>query len=152
MPFDDSAPARSALDEAVAVAGLAGGEVRLIGVFDETRHVSGFEPAACVIDEIIPRARRELDEALQSARARAQREEVTCSYIIVDASAPDIAPRIVEEADGWHADHIIVGSHGRRGLDRALLGSVAEDILRRSRVPVLVVRTTTQQKDTQPGP
>jgi nucleotide-binding universal stress UspA family protein len=46
----------------------------------------------------------------------------------------------VDEARRWGADLIVVGTHGRRGLDRLLLGSVAEGISRTSPVSVLLVR------------
>jgi nucleotide-binding universal stress UspA family protein len=57
--------------------------------------------------------------------------------------APDA---IVEAADEVRADLIVMGTHGRSGLSRLLLGSVAEQVLRRARCPVLFV------KETQPTP
>lgn len=51
-----------------------------------------------------------------------------------------VAEIIVEEATNWPADLLVVGSHGRRGLNRLFLGSVAENIIRIATVPVLVVR------------
>ncbi|HEY6972197.1 MAG TPA: universal stress protein [Candidatus Angelobacter sp.] len=48
--------------------------------------------------------------------------------------------KIVEAARQWPADLIVVGSHGRAGITRTLLGSVAEGIMRHSMCPVLVVR------------
>ncbi|SDY02978.1 universal stress protein [Halobellus clavatus] len=50
------------------------------------------------------------------------------------------AATIVEQADERDADHVVVGSHGRRGVSRLLLGSVAEHVARRSPVPVTIVR------------
>jgi nucleotide-binding universal stress UspA family protein len=47
---------------------------------------------------------------------------------------------IVKAAKDWGADLIVVGSHGRRGLTRALVGSVAETVMRHAPCPVLVVR------------
>jgi nucleotide-binding universal stress UspA family protein len=47
---------------------------------------------------------------------------------------------VLEAAAQNHATAIVVGSHGRRGLRRFFLGSVAESIVRRSDIPVLVVR------------
>lgn len=47
---------------------------------------------------------------------------------------------IVEYAEDHDVDHVVIGSHGRRGLSRVLLGSVAELVVRRSPVPVTVVR------------
>lgn len=50
------------------------------------------------------------------------------------------ARQIVEYADDEEFDHIVIGSHGRSGLTRILLGSVAENVARRSSVPVTIVR------------
>jgi nucleotide-binding universal stress UspA family protein len=52
-----------------------------------------------------------------------------------------VAHGVADAARDWKADLVVVGSHGRRGLGRVLLGSGAEDILRLAPVPVLVVRT-----------
>ena len=48
---------------------------------------------------------------------------------------------IVKTAKEWQADLIVIGSHGRRGLTRAMLGSVAEAVMRHAACPVLVVKT-----------
>lgn len=50
------------------------------------------------------------------------------------------AATIVDVADDVDADHVVVGSHGRQGVSRLVLGSVAEAVVRRSPVPVTVVR------------
>jgi nucleotide-binding universal stress UspA family protein len=51
-----------------------------------------------------------------------------------------ISDMIVAEAQAWPADLIVVGAHGRRGLHDVLLGSVADGVVRRASVPVLLVR------------
>ncbi len=50
------------------------------------------------------------------------------------------AAEIVKTAKEWRADIIVIGSHGRHGFQRALLGSVAEEVMRHAPCPVLVVR------------
>lgn len=55
-------------------------------------------------------------------------------------SKPQIAEKVVEEAMGWSADLIIIGTHGRRGIQHILTGSVAEEIMRISKIPVLLVK------------
>ena len=47
---------------------------------------------------------------------------------------------VAEESTVWDADLVVVGTHGRRGLSRVLLGSGAESVLRLATVPVLVIR------------
>lgn len=80
-----------------------------------------------------------------------QRTETLLSNARQTAAAADIpvetvtetgrpAPTIVEYAETHDIDQIIMGSHGRQGVSRLLLGSVAESVVRRSPVPVTVVR------------
>jgi len=47
---------------------------------------------------------------------------------------------ILEQAKGWHADVIVMGTHGRRGIFRLAMGSDAEQVVRGATVPVLLVR------------
>ena len=54
--------------------------------------------------------------------------------------AARVADLVVEQARQWGAELIVLGTHGRRGLGRALLGSDAEQVLRQAPVPVLLVR------------
>jgi len=49
------------------------------------------------------------------------------------------AEEIIKAADEWKADLIIIGTHGRTGLKRLFMGSVAEDVLRHSKIPVVVI-------------
>jgi nucleotide-binding universal stress UspA family protein len=55
----------------------------------------------------------------------------------------DPATEIVKAAQEWPADIIVMGSHGRQGISRVLLGSVAESVVRHAPCPVLVVRSKT---------
>jgi nucleotide-binding universal stress UspA family protein len=52
-------------------------------------------------------------------------------------------PTIVKKAKEWSADVIVIASHGRAGIPRALFGSVAEEVMRNAPCPVLVVRAQT---------
>jgi len=58
----------------------------------------------------------------------------------IEIPGPRIAEVIVAEAEKWPADLIIIGSHGRRGVSRLLLGSVAENVTRISHAPVMIIR------------
>ena len=51
-----------------------------------------------------------------------------------------VQQRVIAEAESWKADLIVIGTHGRRGVRRMVLGSSAEGILRAAPVPVLLVR------------
>ena len=73
---------------------------------------------------------------LEAARSRvADRAEVE-----IDTVVGQVPSQIITYAEEHDFDHIIVGSHGREGVSRILLGSVAELVVRRAPVPVTVVR------------
>jgi nucleotide-binding universal stress UspA family protein len=65
---------------------------------------------------------------------------------LVDRPGLRLGEAVAEEAQKWRADLIVVGTHGRRGIGRALLGSGAEQIIRMSTIPVLTVRGNDQDK------
>ncbi len=54
---------------------------------------------------------------------------------------------IAEEARAWNADLIVIGTHGRRGIERILWGSDAEQVMRVAPVPVLLVQKTGSEDD-----
>lgn len=56
-----------------------------------------------------------------------------------------IADTIVAEADKWKADLIVLGTHGRRGIRRLVMGSVSEGVIRRTTLPVLLARSETER-------
>lgn len=84
-------------------------------------------------EEIVEESTSFLDEYAKGAEE--QGVEATKEYKVGDPSE-----EIVEYAEENEVDHIVMGSHGRSGVSRVLLGSVAEDVTRRSPVPVTVVR------------
>jgi nucleotide-binding universal stress UspA family protein len=58
----------------------------------------------------------------------------------VEAAGQRLAEVVNKEVQSYHADLIVLGTHGRRGIGRVLLGSGAEQIIRAALVPVLVIR------------
>jgi len=74
------------------------------------------------------------------ADARASAETAGLDVVETELSVGRPATGIVDYAERTAVDHIVMGSHGRNGLTRFILGSVAEQVLRRSTVPVTIVR------------
>lgn len=87
-------------------------------------------------DEEFKNEHEKAEHVLESARESIP-DDVS---VETDVEVGDPAQSIVEYADTNDADHIVIGSHGRQGVARFLLGSVAETVVRRSVVPVTVVR------------
>jgi len=88
-------------------------------------------------EEWYEEARDDAEALFEEARERAAEADVTVDSV-VEVGRPSRV--IVEHADAEDFDQIVVGSHGRSGVSRILLGSVAETVVRRSSVPVTVVR------------
>ena len=65
---------------------------------------------------------------------------VSAESHVVDKPHQRLGESVADEAADWGADLVVLGTHGRRGLGRMLLGSGAEQVIRLSPVPVLVVR------------
>lgn len=81
--------------------------------------------------EILGKAENTLREAGVSAEVK---------LLEIETLGHRVAEEIASEAAAWPADLIIIGSHGRRGVSRLLLGSVAEGVSRVSHTPVLIIR------------
>lgn len=77
---------------------------------------------------------------LEDAEAIAKAAGVRVEKRLVDMPAQRLGETVAENAKEWKADLVVIGSHGRRGVGRLLLGSGAEQIMRLAPVPVLCVR------------
>ena len=77
-----------------------------------------------------------MSEAVHDVAARARRSGADASFLVWDG---DPAESIIAAAEAESADLIVVGSHGRNRVGRAILGSVSDEVVRTSPCPVLVV-------------
>ena len=136
VPVDGSEPSNKALVAALQLAREAGGRVRLLQVFDELAYVSGFEMTTQVLQSARDYAQRILDDTLAIANASG----VPADTLLVDTVGARLGEVVADEARAWEADLVVVGTHGRRGVGRVLLGSGAEQVIRLAPVPVLAVR------------
>jgi nucleotide-binding universal stress UspA family protein len=84
--------------------------------------------------------RWQLDHAHELCERSGANSGVRCMTQIIDAHGASIPGALMQAAQAFEADLIVMGSHGPRGVRRHLIGSVAETILRSSHVPVLTVR------------
>ena len=141
VPVDGSETAQKALTTALQMARESNGCVHLVHV------VEGLTPMAAdpygaysgeVIEVMRQSGRKILDDALALARA----EGVQADTQLFDNFGERLAELVVDSATRFNADLLVVGTHGRRGLGRVLMGSGAEQIIRLSTVPVLVLRSS----------
>jgi len=133
---DFSDTGRRAADWAVDLARSL--EARLVVLHAYDLPVVGVPDGAFIVDaRTAAKLSEQAQRALDAETARLRELGAAPEGLLLQGDPRDAIPRAAE-ATG--ADLVVVGSHGRRGLSRALLGSVAESIVRTSRVPVLVVR------------
>ncbi|MFB6243502.1 MAG: universal stress protein [Halobaculum sp.] len=135
--FDGSEQARAALT--FAADEWSESSFRLVYVIDPT--VGGYAARSSVpsaAEEWYEETRAEAEATLQDG-VDLIRDSVA-GRIETDTAVGKPAKTLVEYAEDHDIDHVVVGSHGRTGVSRLLLGSNAERIVRRSPVPVTVVR------------
>jgi nucleotide-binding universal stress UspA family protein len=118
---------------------------------DAWTYANGFETPAVYCEEVLPRMRRGGERILAEARERVANAGVAVSVVLVEEVAHPVADLVVAQANEWRADLIVIGSHGRRGFDRAMMGSDAERIVRCAPVPVLVVRDPSESPASPDG-
>lgn len=140
VPIDGSPTSERGLSEAIALARLTQGCLRLFHAIDDMSLVGAYEGAAVYAGNLMSAFRAAGEDILAAARRRVLDEGVACDMALVETCAGRVSDLVVEHARSWPADLIVIGTHGRRGIRRALLGSDAEDIVRRASVPVLLLR------------
>jgi nucleotide-binding universal stress UspA family protein len=103
---------------------------------DPLQYMTGFEASQEVLSIIQTNAQAVLKEAASVAK----RAGVEAECELLDKVGQRLGDIMAQEALAWKADLVVVGTHGRRGVGRVLLGSGAEEIIRLCPVPVLVIR------------
>jgi nucleotide-binding universal stress UspA family protein len=139
VPVDGSETSSKALVAALQLAREGGGRVRLVHVLDQLAFLStGYGPVGDLLQIAEQGATQVLSDALEMAKAAG----VPADTRMLRLPGGRIGELVAQEASEWEADLVVVGTHGRRGVSRVLLGSGAEQVLRLAPVPVLAVRNT----------
>jgi nucleotide-binding universal stress UspA family protein len=139
VPIDGSEPAKAALAEAIRIARATGGELRLLHIIEE-RIVYSVPEATILSDQLLAALREAGDDLLRDAVKQGADAGVAADWVELEGRARRVSDLIVEQAGDWSADLIVMGTHGRRGLDHLLLGSDAELVARGAPVPLLLIR------------
>ena len=140
IPVDGSATATQALVAGLQMARETGASVRLVHTVNEMAYLAGMDAYGTYSADLAGMMREGGAKVLTDAMAVAQSSGVEASQALLDEPGKRLGEAVAEAAKLWNADLVVVGSHGRRGIGRVLLGSGAEQILRLAPVPVLVIR------------
>jgi len=143
VALDGSESSALAMDHAIQLAKDQRARLRLVHVIDPSVYAtaaSGGYPFD--VTPVIEGLRQAGRQILADAEAKARGAEVQSESELLESGDPSerIATIIVKDARRWRADLIVLGTHGRRGFNRIVLGSVAEGLVRMATTPVLVVR------------
>ncbi|WP_440766570.1 universal stress protein [Natronorubrum sp. DTA7] len=133
VPMDDSEPARAALEHAVSL--FPDDEVRVLHVVDDLEAgYGGGRPPVTTGGE--KRADDDEPDFFEDVRSIAATHDRTVETTVIEGTSADA---ILEYAREHDVDQIVMGSQGRSGVSRILLGSIAEAVTRKSSVPVTIV-------------
>ncbi|WP_410764691.1 universal stress protein [Haloferax sp. DFSO60] len=138
VPTDGSSAADKAIEHAVSLAETYGARIHALYVVDTSIYTSLDAGADIVISAL----EREGKVALHQIEDAAEEAGVDVESEVVTGTAYRSIKRYIE---GHDIDLVVMGTHGRTGLDHYLLGSVTERIVRTSDVPVLTVRMTSDK-------
>ena len=139
VPVDGSAASLRGLREAAKLARGSGASLKLIHIVNEFIFDPVYVPAT-VYEPVLESMRVNGQKILATAAAIASEAGVQPETQLIETIGGSVARLILEAARTWPADLIVMGTHGRRGVSRAVLGSDAETVLRTTTVPVLFVR------------
>jgi nucleotide-binding universal stress UspA family protein len=135
VPVDFGAPSTHALDMAVELAKLNGASLVLVHVWEIPSYGYGAALPASVLTHLETEAQRQLDALVGGVKERVPDAKVT-AYLECGSPWREVLRVIGETKPAL----VVMGTHGRRGLGHALIGSVAEKLVRMSPAPVLTVR------------
>ncbi|WP_459806843.1 universal stress protein [Halopiger thermotolerans] len=140
VPVDDSDPSDAALE--FALEDQPDATITALHVVDpaELQGYSAFAGKAAAEDDYDDDRLQQLEFSTEILDDAVERAEEYGAAIETDQVVGSVADAVIEYADEHGVDRIVIGSHGRTGASRVLLGSVAETVARRAPVPVTIVR------------
>lgn len=135
VPVDFSEPSEQAVHHGRELAMTYGAKLDLLHVVEEVTVPAayGTEPVEIRVPEAI--------EGSEKALAELVREKIGYEHVTVHAEPGHTPATILDCADELESDLIVIATHGRTGLERLLLGSVAEGVVRRASCPVFTVKS-----------
>lgn len=147
VPVDGSTTSNCALQEAIKLAQQHHAQLELVHVFEDILY--WVDENYINYAELQETVRESSEKILIDAQALVQQGGLATGIKLLEAKGQRIANVIVAEAERWQADLIVIGTHGRTGFSRLLLGSVAEGVVRMAAIPVLLIRGHSHGSETK---
>jgi nucleotide-binding universal stress UspA family protein len=139
VALDGSSTANLALTEAIALARHHKAQLRIVHVVNRLLFAPTVEIAGAMA-QLRKAQREEGKQLLAAAKATAFKHRVQAQTVLLAITGDRAAAAIVKDAGQWPADLVVMGTHGRRGINRLMMGSDVEEVIRTCPAPVLVVR------------
>ncbi len=141
LPTDGSKPALKATEHAMWTAGQSDAEIIALHVIDITPFTGlpTEESVKSVKEMLVNEGKKAFNEIFDMSLKYRQEtgKELKISFVTREGHPADTILKVIEDQD---FDLVVMGTSGKHGMDRFLLGSVAENVVRSSKSPVLVVR------------
>ena len=140
VAVDGSSTSNFALQEAAKLSMVLKAQLRIVTVV-ETVMLTG-EAEYVDFNDVRKAAINYGHEAMNKAKQAAKEAgvEAETKLIEIKRAGDRVTDMIAQEADAWPADLIVISTHGRRGFNHLLMGSVAEGVVRIANKPVLLIR------------
>jgi nucleotide-binding universal stress UspA family protein len=149
VALDGSAAANAGFKSALQLASDQHADLVVLHVIDDAAmaiNVAGGYLPASYVDTLYDSLRKNGDAILAKAEATARTAGVKITPVLAESRGQTVARAILRQARKSKADVIVLGTHGRRGVWRMLMGSDAEAVLREASVPVVLVRRSDHQR------
>ena len=154
VAVDGTSTSNRGLVAAIALAKEQGATLHVLHVIDDMAIVPMFDTAGYVpgyFDSMVASLRESGRKILSRAQTLAAKRGVNAQQKMLETRGQGVANAILQHARSVRADLIVMGTHGRRGMRRLVMGSDAEGVLREATVPVLLVRSPEAKRGTTSG-
>lgn len=136
IPTDGSDPSKPAVEMALNLAGVHDAALHVLYIVDQPVSVSGMGEGFSGLDELLDALEEKGNQTTKAVVEQASEREIETTAAVRRGNPHD---DILSYAEDHEIDVIVMGTHGRTGVKRALLGSVTENVVRHADVPVLTV-------------
>jgi nucleotide-binding universal stress UspA family protein len=140
VPVDSSTTSTRGLEEAIRLARLTRGRLRLVHVLDQLSFELDEEMSGEAHAEGLDRLKARSMDLLDRARSKAIDADADVDVVLAEGTASIVHKVLADQAAAWQADVIVLGTNGRRGLRRWVLGSTADKLFHCTSVPILLIK------------
>jgi len=144
VPIDGSATSNLGLQQAIQLAKDQKATLLLLHVVDESPLIHSAMASGSIFTDLMNSLTENGIKILLKAEGLARQQRVKTQTTLVEHSLGPVADAILKHTKKLRADLIVIGTHGRRGGARLIMGSDAENVVRQSTVPVLLIRSRTR--------